>query len=111
MQARPLIEILWHDRKLAKSCGSDSAGQRRFGAQRWKLLRRRLAAIAAAPTLADLLTLSAFHALHTDRSGQYAGALDGPYRLILQPETSQAGSDPSQVTAIGVVEVVDYHGR
>ncbi len=110
MQARLLIDILWKDRKLAKSCASDSAGQRRFGAQRWKLLHRRLAVIAAAPTLADLLTLSAFHALHADRAGQYAGALDGPYRLILQPESPQ-GSDPSQVTTVSVVEVVDYHGR
>lgn len=111
MQTRPLIDIHWHDRKLAKSCQSDRAGQRRFGAQRWKLLRRRLAAIAGAPTLADLLTLSAFHPLHADRFGQYAGALDGPFRLILEVEASQAACDAAHVTAVNVVEVVDYHGR
>jgi proteic killer suppression protein len=94
---------------------SDAAGQRRFGAVRWKLLRRRLAALRAAPTLGDMRGLAGFHQLTGDRARQFALNLDGAYRLVIQPShesvprLEDGGIDEGAVTAISVVEVVNYH--
>lgn len=108
------IEIEWVDRKLGKICSSDSSGQKKFGAQRWKLLRRRLGEILSAPALADLRGVDRFHELSADRSGQYAMALDGPYRLLFEPaeelEITDGHVDESSVQRVRILEVVDYHG-
>ena len=81
-----IIDIAWSDRKLAKSCCTDATGRKRFGAARWKLIKKRLFVLAAAPAFADLRGLAGFHALRADRSGHYALALDGPYRLVFRPD-------------------------
>src|SRR4051812_39357530 len=77
------IDIAWSDRKLAKSCASDRNGQRRWGADHWKLLKRRLASLDAAPTLIDMEGVPGrCHQLHEDRRDQFAVALWGSYRLV-----------------------------
>lgn len=108
------IEVEWVDRKLGKVCSGDSTGRKKFGAQRWKLLRRRLGEILSAPSLADLRGVDRFHELSANRSGQYAMALDGPYRLLFEP-ADELGSadghvDESAVHRVRILEVVDYHG-
>jgi proteic killer suppression protein len=112
-----IIDISWSDHKLQKTCASDRAGQRRWGANNWKLLRRRLASLEAAPTLSDLDGVPGrCHPLHADRAGQFALCLWGSYRLVFVPNDDplptlhDGGIDRASVTKIVIEEVVDYHG-
>lgn len=93
---------------------TDAGGQKRFGAVRWKLLRKRLAALAAAPTLRDMRGVAGFHQLTGDRAGQFAMKLDGAVRLVLEPDhpvplLDDGGINESAVMGVVVVEVVNYH--
>lgn len=90
---------------------------RRWGADQWKILKRRLASLRAAPTLKDMAGVPGHcHRLTEDRRGAYAIALNGPYRLLFEPDHEPlpllAGGliDEALVTRVRVLEVVDYHG-
>lgn len=113
-----VIEISWSDRRLARSCADDRQGSRRWGADNWKLLKRRLAALGAAPTLADMRGVPGrCHQLHADRDGGFALDLWGPYRLIFEPDHApvprldDGGIDTAKVTQITIKEVDNYHGN
>jgi plasmid maintenance system killer protein len=108
--------VSWADRKLAKECASDRAGARRFGAEQWAVVRRRLAVLRAAPTLAAVRrTPGRLHQLTGNRRVQYALDLRGPTRLVFEPgdeplpELPAGGIDETKVTAVRIIEVVDYH--
>jgi toxin HigB-1 len=112
------IKISWSDRKLERVCASDKRGQRKWGADHWMLLRRRLASIAAAPTLQDLEGVPGrFHALRADRKSEFAMSLWGAYRLVFAPDHDplptlpDGGVDRSRVTKVSITEVVNYHDR
>jgi plasmid maintenance system killer protein len=114
----PEIDRNWKSRKLEKTCASDSAGQRRWGAQNWRILQRRLATLDAAECLRDLENVpGGFHELKADRRGQFSLDLWGPMRLVFVPDhdpvprVEDGGIDRSQVTRIQIIEVVNYHGR
>lgn len=116
-QGDPVIKIAWSDRKLEKHCASDKAGLRHFGKQNWSLLRRRLDALTAAPTLRDMDGVPGkCHALSANRAGAFAMNLWGPYRLIFVPDhdpvptLNDGGIDRTLVTRISITEVADYHG-
>jgi len=102
---------------LEKSCASDKQGRRKFGANQWKLLKRRLASLVAAPTLKDMDGVPGrCHPLGADRNGQFALSLWGSYRLIFVPDHDpiptllDGGIDLVRITQISITEVVDYHG-
>ncbi len=112
-----VIEISWSDHKLEKSCATDKAGRKKFGADHWKLLQRRLASLLAAPTLKDMDGVPGHcHTLGADRRGQFAVSLWGSYRLVFVPDHDQipwlpdGGIDLTLVTKVSITEVVDYHG-
>jgi plasmid maintenance system killer protein len=118
MQWSGTIDISWLDRKLEKSCASDKAGRRRWGAAAWKTFKLRLTGLRAAPTLKDMDGVPGkCHALHADRDGEFAVHLWGSYRLVFQPDheptptLDDGGLDRSRITSIVITEVVDYHGR
>jgi proteic killer suppression protein len=80
-------------------------------------MRRRIAALLAAPTLQEMENVPGnCHALRGDRKGQFAVSLWGPFRLIFRPAHEPApllhdgGVDKAQVTKIRIEEVEDYHG-
>lgn len=111
------IEIYWQDSKLQKLCSTARRGQKRWGADGWKILSRRLALIEAAPTLASLDNAPGnCHALTADRAGDFAMALWRGYRLVFEPAVDPLPIDSdgrlirSQVTEVVIKEVVDYHG-
>jgi toxin HigB-1 len=113
-----IINISWSDRKLQKSCSSNKDGKRTFGVEQWKVLKRRLVSLEAAPTLADMAEVpGSCHQLSADRTQQFAVDLRGAYRLIFEPNhdpvprLDDGGIDRSLVTKIVITEVVDYHGR
>jgi len=79
-------------------------------------LKQRLDDIRAADSLAVLERLPGrFHALRADRSGEWACDLERQYRLVFRPigdplPVSKDGRlDTAKVTAVSLVEVVDYH--
>lgn len=101
---------------MEKSCSDDRAGNKEWGTEQWKVLRRRLASLRAAPTLADMLGVPGnCHQLRADRAGQFATALRGPYRLIFVPDhdplplLDDGGIDLTKVTRITIEEVDNYH--
>ncbi len=113
-----IIDISWSDRKLQKSCSSDKDGKRTFGADQWKVLKRRIVSLEVAPTLADMQSVPGrFHELSADRAGQFSLDLRGSYRLIFEPDhepvplVDAGGIDRTLVTKIVITEVADYHGR
>jgi proteic killer suppression protein len=116
---RQLIKISWSDRKLEKACTRGAAGQRRWGANHWALLKRRIASLEAASTLQEMAGVPGrMHGLHGDRRGQFALCLWGSYRLVFAPDHNPiptlpdgVGIDQAQVTDIRIIEIVDYHGR
>lgn len=111
------IEISWRNRKLEKTVASARTAQAAFGVDGFKVLRRRLAALAAAPTLGDLEgTPGNLHPLRGDRGGQFALNLAGGSRLVFEvdedplPVLADGGLDRAHVTKVRILEVVDYHG-
>lgn len=111
------MEIDFRTRKLARSCNSQRECARAFG-ERSRLVMRRLEEIASAETLAELALVpqTGLHALKEDRAGQFAVNVGYPYRMVLVPahdpvpKNPDGGIDLTAVTAVRVVEVVDYHG-
>jgi proteic killer suppression protein len=108
---------VWANRKLERDCSSDRAGTRRFGAERWALLKRRLESLAAAPTLEDMSGVPGnCHPLTGNRAGQFAISVTASYRLVFRPAHDPLpllpddGIDRRQVTRIRLEGTVDYHG-
>lgn len=109
--------ISWAGKDLERDCTDDRRGTRRFGADAWKLVKRRLATLAEAPALEDM---SGFpgncHALVGDRAGQFAVSVGASRRLIFEPDHQpppllpDGGIDRRSITQIRILEVVDYHG-
>ncbi len=80
-------------------------------------MRRRVAALAAAPTLLAMEGVPGRrHQLRADRACQFAVYLWGPCRLIFVPDhgaipyLEDGGVDLPLGTRIVIAEVVDYHG-
>jgi toxin HigB-1 len=80
------------------------------------VLKRRLASLAAAPTLADMTGIPGHcHQLLADRTQQFAVDLRGAFRLIFRPDhdplpvLADGGIDRSLVTKIVIMEVANYH--
>ena len=111
------MDILFGSTKLAKTCTSTTKAVRSYGPLCAKALRLRLDEARAAPTLAVLgkLPHTRCHELTGDRKGQLAVDLRHPQRLIFAPANNpvplkaDGGLDWSKVTAITILEVVDYH--
>lgn len=110
-------EISWASGKLEKKCSDDRQGTKHWGADNWKLFKRRIASIVGAPTLQDMEGVPGHcHQLHGDRAGEFAIYLWGQFRLTFEPDhdpvptLDDGGIDRARVTKIVIKEVVDYHG-
>lgn len=111
------MRVEFKTEQLRKVCESEKEMARKYGAEGAKKLRRRLAEIEAAPTLADLKRVpqARLHPLTKDRAGQWSVALDGGRRLCFDPRPvpvptlKDGGVDLSGVTGAYLLEVVDYH--
>lgn len=90
---------------------------RRFGANRARLLKRRLTELAAATALQDLRNLSQArcHELKGSLRGYLSVDLDYPYRLVFKPSNNplpkkpDGGLDWTKVTEIKIIGVEDTH--
>ena len=111
------MDIAFSTRKLARTFNSGSALAKEYGDRMARTIQIRLAVLRNARTLALVPTSppDRRHLLTGRRSGQYAVDLVHPFRLVFEPNhdpvprTEDGGIDISQVTAITITEVVDYH--
>ncbi|MTJ52310.1 killer suppression protein HigA [Anabaena sp. UHCC 0253] len=106
------MEIIFADGKLQKLCEEQNLAERKLGAKCVKKLKARLADFAAVSCVKELIT---GHPLKEDRIGEFAVNLEGGKRLVFRPNNNpiplhEDGSiDWSQVTAICIVFIGDYH--
>jgi proteic killer suppression protein len=101
------MDIVFGNNEIRKKCNKASGK-----------LRQRLDDIHAAANLGVLRSLPGrYHQLRADRSGEWACDLEQPYRLVFRPfadplPISKDGLlDTTQVFAVVVLEVVNYHER
>ena len=86
------MDILFATAKLGQELSDLRRLQRAHGSARAKLIKRRLAGLRAAETLADMRHLPGnCHELSGDRDGQLAVSLDGPYRLVFDRRICPTG--------------------
>ena len=113
------MDIVFRTRKLEKTFNSDHALQKDHGSQVARKIKTRLVVLRAAPNLASVPTTppDRRHQLRGDRDEQFAVDLVHPGRLVFAPNhepfprRADGGIDTEQVTAITIIDVLDYHRR
>ena len=110
------MDIVFKSKQLEKICNDDRLAQKKWGKAQAGVLARRLDDLRAAPSLDSLRGLpGGLHELKGNRAGQLALDLKGGDRLIIEPAPEppptkpDGGLDWKQVTAVRIVEVMDYH--
>lgn len=111
------MDISFRTRKLEKTFESGAALRRAYGARMAVAIERRVAVLKAAASLAFVPASPPVrrHLLRGDRRGQFAVDLVHPKRLVFRPaqppppRTGGGGIDLARITAIEIVEIVDYH--
>ncbi len=111
------MNIVFAGRKLEKTFNSVTALKRAFGDRMARTIAMRMAVLRNARTLSmvPVTKPDRRHQLEGGRAGQYAVDLVHPHRLVFKsnhdpmPRKKAGGIDTDQVTAITVIEVIDYH--
>ena len=111
------MDIAFRTRKLQKTFSAADALQRSYGARMAKAIKMRMAVLRAARNLESVPTTppDRRHQLVGDRDERFAVDLVHPYRLLFEanhepiPRKDDGGIDTEQVTAITILNVVDYH--
>jgi proteic killer suppression protein len=110
------MKIAYANNRIEKICTDEKRGRKELGQVGMKILTGRLVQIAEAKNLDELRSRpGSWHELTGDRWGQLAASLDGPNRLIFEPNNdprptkSDGGLDWSAVTEIMILEITDYH--
>lgn len=110
------MDIAFKNERFGKECNDSKLRVRVHGEARGKLIHRRLDAIKAAQTLEDLRnTPGRLHELKGDRKGQLSFDLDGPYRLLFNPNPNppaalpDGGMDWSRISAVTILGVENTH--
>ena len=110
------LEIRFRKRKLQRICNSRKALRQTFGVMA-DVIENRLLVLDAANHLGLVPTARPIrrHQLLGKRRCQFAVDLDHPFRLVFQPDhdpipmAPDGGIDINAVTAIEIIEIVDYH--
>jgi plasmid maintenance system killer protein len=110
------VTILFPAERQKRLLNEERQLTRRYGSANAKLIAQRLYDLMAAPTLKDMATLPGrCEELCGDRKGQLSLRLQAGFRLIFEPAHEpvpvkpDGGLDWAAVTAVRVLEVVDYH--
>ena len=103
-------------RKLAKILAKPATIDKHLGTAIAKQVRKRLDDIHAAETLVDIRYVPGrLEELTGDRRGQFSLRVSANVRLIIEPANdaeclkNEDGFDLRSVTAVRIVEIVDYH--
>ena len=110
------MNISYDNKRIQKTCSSIAAMQKEFGHVRAKTLNLRLSQLQKVANLESLRhDPGHWHELSQNRVGQIAANIGGQLRLILKPTDdpppikADGGLDWSQITAVTILEIVDYH--
>ena len=111
------MDIFFRTRKLAKVFSSERELRKQYGDRMAKTIAIRLAVLQHARTLSmvPVTRPDRRHCLAGKRKEQYAVDLVHPHRLVFEPRrnsvdaSNAADSDTRGVTAITIVEVINYH--
>ena len=111
------MEINFITRRLMRTFSSQRALSREHGDRMARVIGMRLAVLRRADNLSLVPTTRPMrlHQLTGRRQGQFAVDLVHPFRLIIVPDhdpiprTDDGSIDKLRVTAITIVEVIDYH--
>ena len=111
------MEIAFRTRKLEKAFNAADALQGTYGTKMARAIMMRMAVLRAAQNLTLVPTSrpDRRHQLSADRDEQFAVDLVQPVRLVFEanhepvPRRKDGGIDTDQVTAIRILEVIDYH--
>ena len=111
------MDLFFATRKIEKRLSTPEARQREYGRDAARALRTRLANLADAADLGVMRSLPGnCHELIGDRKGQLALDIGKGARLVFEPTTDPLPLTPGGaldwqcVTAIRILEVIDYHG-
>lgn len=112
------MDILFATAKLRKVLCSEKGLRIGFGSVRAKAIQLRMSQLAAAAKLEAMTTIPGAHCheLKGNREGQISVDADYPKRIVFEPANEpvpvkpDGGLDWKGVTAIRIIEVVDYHG-
>lgn len=108
------MEITFSNEKLRKLCEQQATAQKSLGAACARKLRSRLADMAAANSVQELVA-GRPHPLKGDRAGQFAVDLEGGKRLVFKPDhvpipqKLDQSIDWSRVTKVCIIFIGDYH--
>jgi toxin HigB-1 len=111
------VDITFANRKLEKNFNSAALLLRAYGDRMSVAIMRRMAVLDAAVNLSQVPTTKPDrrHQLSANLKGQFAVDLIHPYRLLFEPyhdpvpENDDGGIELTQVTAITIIDVIDYH--
>jgi len=110
------MEITYANSRIEKTCTDETRTKKELGQVGAHILSKRLDQLMVAENLEALRFLPGnYHELTGDRLGELAVSLQGLTRLVFipnhwpRPEKFDGGLDWSQVTAITITEITDYH--
>ena len=111
------MDIAFRTRKIEKTFNAADALQRTYGPRMAKAIMSRMAVLRTVRTLELVPTTrpERRHQLVGERDEQFAVDLVHPNRLVFEanhepvPRKDDGGIDTEQVTAITILDVVDYH--
>ena len=111
------MDIGFRTRKLERTFNTVAALRKTYGAQMAKVIMMRMAVLKTARNLALVPSTrpERRHQLSGAREGQFAVDLVHPHRLVFEPShqpppcKDEGGIDTQQVTAITILDVIDYH--
>ena len=111
------MDIGYRNTKLRKIFDTDTQLKRKFGPRSGLKIIDNLAYLRLAPSLATVPAERPLrcHQLSGDRDEQFAIDLVQPFRLVFEvahdpiPRDEFGGIDKRRVTAIRIIEVIDYH--
>lgn len=112
-----MLDIAFRIKKIGKTFNSAAALQKAYGDRMARVIMLRLAVLKAARTLTlvPITRPERRHQLQGDRDEQFAVDLIHPHRLVFEPNheppprKNDGGIDTDQVTAIMIIDVIDYH--
>jgi proteic killer suppression protein len=111
------VDIFFKSSRLAKVLNEETLLKKTYGRENADRIRRRLVVLGAAASLADVPTVRPVrcHRLVGERGGCFAVDVLQPFRIVFEPDTDHlprtAGAriNIAKVTAIMILEIVDYH--
>lgn len=113
------MEIIFATGTLEKEFNHERTLKKKRGKIKAEKIMLRLGQIRDADHLGQLRPPmpGKFHPLHENLDGWIACQLDGPYRLIFEPNHNplptleSGGLDWTKVTSVRILGVIDYHER